>query len=109
MLVPQQASAWLNGYSESSVKILTSVSATNTETGATAAAIDEAVIRWRHIPEDVVDRVIRKGAVYQCAGAVDVRAVCDAPAGSGIQRAILDTFLALRGAMLRCRRCWRET
>jgi len=66
-----EAREFIRRASDEPSSTVTAVMAVNTATGKTASGVDVANIWFDPVPEDIVDKIICKGDVYTCAGAIE--------------------------------------
>ncbi|MBI2121296.1 MAG: Maf family protein [Candidatus Wildermuthbacteria bacterium] len=64
-----QAREYLRTCHEVPVRIVNGIAVTNTQTGAQAAENDTALVTFRQIPEEIVERLVGEGRVFSWAGA----------------------------------------
>lgn len=64
-----EARVWLKSYAKYTSKAITSVVVTNTKTGKSAEGVDIVKVHFRKIPNDVIEKLIKKGRILQTAGA----------------------------------------
>lgn len=63
-----QARAYLESYAEHPVETVTAVFVINTKTGKTAEGVDIPSLRFKPIPEDLIETLIKDGRIFTCAG-----------------------------------------
>lgn len=66
----KECRAWLMAYSSGTIHVVNGVVVTNTQTGKRAEGSDTVHVRFREIPEDIVEGLIAEGDVLHCAGGI---------------------------------------
>jgi len=64
----QEAHLYLSSYSNSSVSTVSAVVVTILPSQKQSFGIDIAKVRWKEIPEDAIQRIIKRGVILSCAG-----------------------------------------
>lgn len=67
---PDECRAWIASYSQNAIDVVNGVVVTNTQTGKRAEGTDTVHVRFREIPEDIVEGLIAEGDVLHCAGGI---------------------------------------
>lgn len=65
---PEQAKEYLKSISQYPSQTVTSVVVTNTKTGKRLEGVDAAKIYFRPIPDEVIDKLVRNGTIFDYAG-----------------------------------------
>jgi septum formation protein len=65
-----EARKFLESYNNFSAQTNTAVVVTNTKTGNQKEVIDTVNIYFKHIPKDIIDRLVTEGKVMHAAGAI---------------------------------------
>lgn len=67
-----EARAILKSYANEFYETYTGVFVTNTENNKTAEGVDVAKVFFKEIPEDVIEELINKGNIMNCAGSTEI-------------------------------------
>jgi len=67
-----QARSFIRGYSASSARTVGGIYVTDVATGVAASSLDVAEVFFTHIPEEVIDALVRDGSCMHCAGGLQV-------------------------------------
>jgi septum formation protein len=98
----EEAREFLSSYSNDSVATITAVVVQNTQNGKVAIEVDIANVYWNEIPQDVIDELVAKEDVYNCAGSFTLEDPILAPCVRGIEGSV-DSVLGLPiDSVLRC-------